>query len=80
VIGRKVGLTDAQVKKALDPTAFVNSHDVPGGPAPKETERMVKERRKKLERERARVANRRKKLIEAGKLLDEAAENLTKGS
>jgi argininosuccinate lyase len=80
VIGRKVGLTDAQVKKALDPTEFVNSHDVAGGPAPKETSRIVKDRRKKLERERSRLDERRKKFVDAGKKLDAASETLMKGS
>ncbi|UCF97451.1 MAG: argininosuccinate lyase [Spirochaetaceae bacterium] len=79
VIGRKLGLSDAQVKKALDPVEFVKSHDVPGGPAPAETLRIVKERRKKLAEERSRLAGRRKKVTEAEKALDQAAENLISG-
>jgi argininosuccinate lyase len=80
VLGRTLGLSAAQVKKALDPTEFVKSHDVPGGPAPKETTRIVKDRRQKLEQERTRLVQRRKKIIEAGTKLDEAAEMLIKGS
>jgi argininosuccinate lyase len=78
VTGQPLGLSDTQVKKALDPTEFVLSHDVPGGPAPKETIRMVGERRKRLEQERGRLAQRRKKIADGGKKLDEAVEKLIK--
>jgi argininosuccinate lyase len=76
VIGRKLGLTDSQVRKALDPVEFVNSHDVPGGPAPKETSRIVKERRKTLEVERSRLAERRERIAVAARKLDKAVEKL----
>ncbi len=79
VIGRKLGLTDTQVQKALDPVEFVNSHNVPGGPAPAESERIVKDRRKKLTEERSRLAQRRKQIGEAGKRLDAATEKLIAG-
>ena len=35
LIGRELDLDDAGVRAALDPTAFVEAHDLPGGPAPR---------------------------------------------
>ena len=80
VTGGKLGLSETQVKRALDPTEFVKSHDVPGGPAPQETDRIVKDRRKKLEQERSRLAERRKKIVDAGKKLDTVVEKLIRGA
>ena len=78
VTGQPLGLSESQVKKALDPMEFVLSHDVPGGPAPKETTRMVGERRKRLGQERGRLDQRREKIADGGKKLDEAVEGLLK--
>jgi argininosuccinate lyase len=76
VIGRRLGLTDAQVKKALDPLEFVKSHRVPGGPAPEESDRMIEERRKQLGEESARLGERRERLRDASRRLDLAARKL----
>ncbi|NIN95895.1 MAG: argininosuccinate lyase, partial [Anaerolineae bacterium] len=47
-LGHSLGLSEEQVQRALDPVAFVESHDVMGGPAPREVLRMVGERRTRL--------------------------------
>jgi argininosuccinate lyase len=69
VIGRKLGLTEDQVKNALDPVAFVNSHNVSGGPAPSETVRLAGERSKALSNERVKIKQRRQKIKEDEKKL-----------
>jgi argininosuccinate lyase len=76
VMGRSLGLSQEQVGKALDPVAFVESHAVPGGPAPKESMRMIRERRQRLETERQRQAERRAKLEAAAQKLDQVTEQM----
>jgi argininosuccinate lyase len=76
VLGRRLGLTEDQVRRALDPRAFVESHDVPGGPAPREVLRMVDERRRRLAEERERQKARHVRLEAAAERLDEATEAL----
>jgi argininosuccinate lyase len=76
VMGQTLGLSEEQVRKALDPVAFVESHDVPGGPAPKESLRLIRERRERLEGERKRQAERRAKLDASAKKLDQVTERM----
>jgi argininosuccinate lyase len=76
VIGQSLGLSEEQVRKALDPAAFVESHDVVGGPAPKETLRMIRERRKRLDGERERQAERRTSLQTAANRLDKVTRHM----
>jgi len=78
VLGQRLGLSDEQVRRALDPVFFVESHDHVGGPAPKEVLRMVQEGRKQLKSERARLAEQRAKLEAAARKLDEATEGMIK--
>lgn len=80
VMGRPLGLSEEQVRMALDPVAFVESHDVPGGPAPRESLRMIKERRTRLKEERTRQAERRAKLETAVRKLDQVSEGMIQGS
>ncbi len=74
VLGRPLGLSEEQVRRALDPVAFVESHDVTGGPAPKEVLRMVGERKGRLDEERERQAGRRGRLEAAAAKLDQVTE------
>jgi argininosuccinate lyase len=76
LMGRPTGLTEGQVQRAMDPVAFVESHDVPGGPAPQEVARMAGERRERLAAERGRQTERRARLQASADLLDQAAEGL----
>ena len=48
MFNRKVGFTDAEVREALDPWENVQVRSIIGGPAPKEVERMMKEREKEI--------------------------------
>jgi len=64
------------VRRALDPVAFVESHDVTGGPAPKEVLRMIGERRERLDEERERQVGRRGRLVAAAAKLDQVTQAL----
>lgn len=69
--GKPVGMSQEEIDRALDPVAFVESHSVVGGPAPKEVRRMIAARRKDLADTRERLAARRTRLEEGMRKLDE---------
>jgi len=73
-LGHSLGLSEEQVRRALDPVAFVESHDVTGGPAPKEVLRMIGERRERLDEERERQVGRRGRLEAAAAKLDQVSQ------
>ncbi|MEX2541221.1 MAG: argininosuccinate lyase [Trueperaceae bacterium] len=58
VIGRPLELITAQIKGALDPTAFVNAHVSRGGTAPVEVHRMIEERSSRITTEEKELATR----------------------
>jgi argininosuccinate lyase len=76
VVGEELDVDDAFVQAALDPEAFVEAHDVSGGPAPKEVRRMLQERRATLDEDRATVSQFREALQGASRELDEHVEEL----
>jgi len=78
-LGHSLELSEEQVRNALDPVAFVESHDLPGGPAPKEVTRMVAVRQGRLAEERERQKGRRARLETAAKKLDQATEEMISG-
>lgn len=61
-------MTTAELQKCLDPVEFIMSHNNIGGPAPSETERMVKKRRLGLQEGRQRQTERRER-VKQGELL-----------
>ena len=63
----------------LDPAAFVESHNVIGGPAPKEVLRMIGERREELAEARERLDRRKVRLEDGDKLLNEAVPGMGAG-
>ncbi|MEF8800272.1 MAG: argininosuccinate lyase [Halolamina sp.] len=77
VIGEKFDITDEFVQDALDPRAFVETHDVPGGPAPREVRRMIGDRRATLDEHRAQLSQCRESLEMAREELDEFVAELT---
>jgi len=77
VLGRTLDIDDEFVQGALDPEAFVESHDVPGGPAPREVRRMVTDRRATLDEHRATVSQRREAIEAAADELDRHCADLT---
>ncbi|PYG89889.1 argininosuccinate lyase [Ruminiclostridium sufflavum DSM 19573] len=50
ILGRAIDLEVAEIERALDPVNFVGIRTVTGGPAPVETERMLENRLKTLEK------------------------------
>jgi argininosuccinate lyase len=59
ILGKPLGLDAKTLENALDPVEFVSAHRSQGGVAPREVQRMVKERRKALEEARMRQQDRR---------------------
>ncbi len=62
VTGKKLGISEERMRKALDPVNFVNITNSQGGVAPSETTRMLKERRTRMQAARARHLKRIDKL------------------
>jgi argininosuccinate lyase len=76
VTGESVGLSNEQIQVALDPRQFVAAHDVRGGVAPRETERMCRQRRRELEQAVKRQSHRRQVLQQAKARLQREVEEL----
>ena len=74
IIGEPVGLTAEQLRGAMDPVAFVESHNSRGGVAPGEVLRMVGERKKTLAAAVQRQKERYDRLEEAERKLDAAVK------
>jgi argininosuccinate lyase len=77
VVGKPLGLTDEEIRRALDPRHFLAAHTVRGGAAPQEVARMVEQRRGELEQAAARQRQRRQRLEEAEVLLGRRIGELT---
>lgn len=71
VLGRPIDLEAAEIAKALDPVNFVQVRAITGGPAPVETERMLKDRKAGYEKDQQALAGYIKKLRDAEAKLDE---------
>ena len=76
VVGHALDLDDEDVRSALDPTAFVAAHDVPGGPAPEVVRGAIQGARAVLEEDVRFVEESRAALERAGRDLDERAGKL----
>lgn len=76
VIGRTLDLDDAFVREALDPGAFVEAHDIDGGPAPREVRRMIQDRRANRDEDRVAMNRRRERLDAASETLSERVDEL----
>lgn len=79
VIGRPLVMPQEEVTRALDPAPFVESHDLIGGPAPKEVLRMIGVRREQLAEARKDLARRKARLKEGDNLLNEAVQKMIAG-
>ena len=77
LLGRELELDDEAIRAALDPTAFVEAHDLPGGPAPSAVRAAVGGARERLGEQAAAVAARRATLERAAGALDERSRALT---
>lgn len=76
VVGHALDIDDAFVQGALDPEAFVEAHDVPGGPAPREVRRMIQDRRANLDADRQRASELRESLSAADEELEARADEI----
>ena len=65
--GHKSGMSEAELRKHLDPVNFIHTHKTQGGVSPEETKRMVEVRSKRLEEYLARHKSRIAKLEDAKK-------------
>ena len=79
VLGKPAGLNDAEVREALDPRPFVESHTVCGGVSPAEVQRMVQDRSAKIAEATQRQRDRENKLAAARTMLEKKIENLMNG-
>ncbi|MQA07564.1 MAG: argininosuccinate lyase [Pseudonocardiaceae bacterium] len=70
-LGRDTGLSDEQVRGALDPRGFVAAHDVPGGPAAEPVRRALDTARAGAADRRAWLDGARERLAVADKRLSE---------
>jgi argininosuccinate lyase len=77
-IGRELNIDDELVRGSLDPTAFVQAHDVPGGPAPERVYGAIRNARVMLEEHASRVARAREVLNRASTELDSRAKQLAR--
>jgi argininosuccinate lyase len=77
VIGNRLDIDDEFVQAALDPESFVKTHNVAGGPAPREVHRMIANRRGNLDEHCDTLNQRREDLRAAAEELDEYAHELT---
>ncbi|MEF8881811.1 MAG: argininosuccinate lyase [Halapricum sp.] len=65
VVGESLDIDDKFVRSALDPTGFVEAHDVPGGPSPKQVRRSLQNQRASLDEHRVAVNDLGRKLDSA---------------
>jgi argininosuccinate lyase len=68
-LGKSLGITDAQLREALDPEYFIKATDSQGGVAPTEVKRMLDDRRQVLEQFQLAQLQRIEKLEHAQKKL-----------
>jgi len=78
VVGHALDIDNEFVQDALDPEAFVESHNVPGGPAPREVRRMIQDRRANLDSDRQRVNEHRESIESARNALGSRVDDLIK--
>lgn len=80
VIGHDLDIDDDTVRAALDPTAFVEAHDVAGGPAPRVVRRAIENSRARVKEYARRVSQTREGLDRTRDELDARVEQLTRAS
>ncbi|MEM2850035.1 MAG: argininosuccinate lyase [Candidatus Bathyarchaeia archaeon] len=78
VYGKPLGLTDEDVKNALDPEKFVNARKVMGGPSPNTVEEALKRRENMLNALKSEIERLENREAEVEKRLKNAVESLGK--
>lgn len=74
IIGEELDIDDEFVHSALDPRGFVEAHNIPGGPAPREVRRMIQDRRATLDEDTVGITQRREELATASEDLADHVE------
>lgn len=77
VLGRDAGLSDGDVRRALDPQGFIEAHTVLGGPAPAPVRAALQEARDEAGRQAGWIRTTRQRLAEAEQTLQHKVEALT---
>jgi len=78
VANLSIDIGEEEIRSALDPRHFIESHRVRGGPAPQEVDRMLKERRGWMDMYRGWIAGKKGELRRAEEGLEEALRGLMK--
>ena len=76
VLGRSIELEQSTIKTALDPVNFVEIRDIIGGPSPKESGRMLKNRMDELVLDKETVVKWQAKFHNAYKNINKVISNL----
>ncbi|MFQ5895445.1 MAG: argininosuccinate lyase [Nitrospinota bacterium] len=79
VTGEPLALTAEEVRRALDPSQFVQAHKIKGGPAPEVLAGMLETRASALAADQGWVAERRRSLAEAADALAGAVDRIVEG-
>ena len=77
-LGSELGMSEEELRLAVDPLENVRRRKAIGGPAPEEVKRMIDDRRAKLGREELRHDKRRRSLEEAYQELGTAEGRIRK--
>jgi argininosuccinate lyase len=75
-LGKRVGLEEQSLQKALDPVHFVRERALFGGPAPKESRRRIQALGMKLKEDRKCVARMRVRIRKASEKLENAIDEI----
>jgi len=78
VTGETVPITDAMVRRALDPAAVVAARALPGGPAPDRMRTTIAESMERLQADRQWLATTRQYLTDAATARENAASTIAK--
>ena len=78
ILGKPLNVTDSVVKKALDPGEFVRRRAITGGPAPREVNRMLRDRRRRIVAEKKRLEGVVERVTGSRKKLYKAISDVTK--
>ncbi|WP_442603597.1 argininosuccinate lyase [Paenibacillus sp. KN14-4R] len=78
VIGRELSIDEVILQQSLDPAHFVHIRSLPGGPSPKEMERMIAERKVRLQAHRQWLHESKEKCQAALQHLDEVITDWSK--
>ena len=79
-MGEPVGLSEASLRKALDPEHFVRSRTLYGGPAPEEALKQIGEFRATLKRDEDALAEARRRIEDARAKLEAAVDKMIAAS